>query len=71
MNENVNDFVTSAENIFEEEVFVPALVKVLDPDRFASVNKDLVGLPHDPELWYDEDPAAPAVVEEGESGEQE
>lgn len=64
----VNDFVTSVENLFESDVFIPNLVKVLDPNRFAPVNKDLVGLPHDAELWYNEDPAVEEPAEEGEEG---
>lgn len=41
----INDFVTSAENIYTGDAYISNLISKLDPTKFAPVNKDLVGKP--------------------------
>ena len=62
---NVNDFITSVENLYESDVFIPNLIKVLDANRHAPVNRDLIGLPHE-DIWYNADGAPVPVEEEAE-----
>lgn len=42
---NVNDFITTAENVYAEDIAISRLIDEVNPEEMIVVNKDLVGLP--------------------------
>lgn len=59
---NVNDFITSAENVYAEDTALSRLIDKVNPEKMTVVNKDLVGLPLSVGIYNEE--TGEVVVEE-------
>jgi hypothetical protein len=64
---NVNDFITTAENVYAEDIAISRLIDKVNPEEMTVVNKDLGGLPL-PVGIYDEE-TGKVVVEDPSAAE--
>lgn len=66
---NVNDFITTAENVYADDIALSRIIDEVNPEEMIVVNKDLVGLPLSVGI-YDEE-TGKAVVEDPSAAEGE
>jgi hypothetical protein len=59
---NVNDFITSAEKVYAEDIALSRIIDKVNPEKMTVVNKDLVGLPLSVGIYNEE--TGEVVIEE-------